>query len=44
MPINDITLAGGMRSDLVQLQLVSALQSRTTERLATGKARQQRDR
>lgn len=37
MPINDITLAGGMRSDLVQLQLVTALQARTTERLATGK-------
>ena len=37
MPINDITLSGGMRSDLVQLQLVTALQARTTERLATGK-------
>ena len=37
MPLNDITLAGGMRADLVQLQLVSALQARTTERLATGK-------
>lgn len=37
MPISDITLSGGMRSDLVQLQLVTALQARTTERLATGK-------
>jgi flagellin len=37
MALSDITLSGGMRSDLVQLQLVSALQSRTTERLATGK-------
>lgn len=37
MPINDITLSASMRSDLVQLQLVSALQARTTERLATGK-------
>jgi len=35
--LNDITLSSGMRSDLVQLQLVTALQSRTTERLATGK-------
>ncbi len=35
--MNDITLSGAMRSDLVQLQLVTALQSRTTERLATGK-------
>jgi flagellin-like hook-associated protein FlgL len=37
MAINDITLAGGMRGNLVNLQLISALQSRTTERLATGK-------
>ena len=37
MAINDITLAGGMRGNLVNLQLVAALQSRTTERLATGK-------
>jgi len=37
MPINDITLSGGMRADLVQLQLVAALQSRTTERLSTGR-------
>jgi flagellin-like hook-associated protein FlgL len=36
MAINDITLAGGMRANLAQLQLVSALQARTTERLATG--------
>jgi flagellin len=37
MAINDITLAGGMRGNLVNLQLISALQTRTTERLATGK-------
>jgi flagellin-like hook-associated protein FlgL len=37
MPINDITLAGGMRQNLASLQLVSALQARTTERLSTGK-------
>ncbi len=37
MPMSDITLSGAMRSDLVQLQLVTALQARTTERLATGK-------
>jgi flagellin len=37
MAINDITLAGGMRGNLVNLQLITALQSRTTERLATGK-------
>jgi flagellin len=37
MGLSDITLSGGMRSDLVQLQLVTALQNRTTERLATGK-------
>jgi flagellin-like hook-associated protein FlgL len=37
MAINDITLAGGMRQNLVNLQLVSALQARTTERLASGK-------
>ena len=37
MAINDITLAGGMRGNLVNLQLIAALQSRTTERLATGK-------
>src|SRR5262245_12490971 len=37
MPISDITLSGGMRSDLIQLQLVTALQDRTTSRLSTGK-------
>jgi len=37
MPINDITLAGGMRTDLTNLQLISALQARTSERLSTGK-------
>lgn len=37
MPINDITLAGGMRANLTSLQLVTALQARTTERLSTGK-------
>ena len=37
MAINDITLAGGMRNNLVSLQMVSGLQARTTERLATGK-------
>lgn len=37
MAINDISLAGGMRANLLNLQLVSALQSRTTERLATGR-------
>jgi len=37
MAINDITLAGGMRGNLVNLQLISALQSRTTQRLATGR-------
>lgn len=37
MPINDITLAGGMRQNLASLQLVSTLQARTTERLSTGK-------
>lgn len=37
MPISDITLAGGMRSNLASLQIVSALQNRTTERLSTGK-------
>jgi flagellin-like hook-associated protein FlgL len=37
MAINDITLAGGMRQNLINLQLVSALQARTTQRLSTGK-------
>ena len=36
MPVNDISLAGGMRQNLAQLQLVAALQARTTSRLATG--------
>jgi flagellin len=37
MSVNDITLSGGMRSNLVNLQLTSALQARSSERLATGK-------
>jgi flagellin len=37
MSINDITLSGGMRQALSSLQMFAALQSRTTERLATGK-------
>ncbi len=37
MAINDVTLAGGMRGNLQSLQNVSALLSRTTERLATGR-------
>jgi len=37
MAINDITLAGGMRTNLVNLQMVAALQARTTQRLSTGK-------
>jgi len=37
MAINDITLSGGMRGNLIQLQMTSALQGRTTTRLATGK-------
>ena len=37
MAINDITLAGGMRSNLVSLQNVAMLQARTTQRLSTGK-------
>ena len=36
MGINDITLSGGMRQNLANLQLVSALQNRTTQRLASG--------
>jgi|ERR1041385_3226380 flagellin-like hook-associated protein FlgL len=36
MGVNDITLTGGMRQNLANLQLVSALQARTTQRLATG--------
>lgn len=37
MAINDVTLAGGMRNNLVSLQNVTSMQARTTERLATGK-------
>ena len=37
MAINDITLAGGMRTTLTNLQNVAMLQQRTTERLSTGK-------
>ena len=37
MAINDVTLSGGMRNNLVNLQMVSKLQARTTERLSTGK-------
>jgi flagellin-like hook-associated protein FlgL len=37
MAINDVTLAGGMRNNLVNLQNVSTLQARTTQRLSTGK-------
>jgi len=36
MGVNDITLAGGMRQNLTNLQLVSTLQARTTQRLASG--------
>jgi flagellin-like hook-associated protein FlgL len=36
MALNDVTLAGGMRQSLSNLQLVSMLQARTTQRLATG--------
>ncbi len=36
MAFNDITLAGGMRTDLLSLQMTSALQARTSQRLATG--------
>jgi flagellin-like hook-associated protein FlgL len=36
MGVNDITLAGGMRQNLANLQLVSGLMARTTQRLATG--------
>ncbi len=37
MAINDITLAGSMRTNLVNLQGVATLQARTTQRLSTGK-------
>jgi flagellin-like hook-associated protein FlgL len=36
MALNDITLSGGTRQNLLSLQLVAALQARTNERLATG--------
>jgi len=38
MAVNDISLNGGLRAGLSNLQLVSMLQSRTTQRLATGLA------
>ena len=37
MAINDITLAGGMRTNLIQLQSITLLQARTTQRLSTGR-------
>jgi flagellin len=37
MAINDVALAGSMRSNLVNLQNVANLQARTTQRLSTGK-------
>lgn len=37
MALNSITLAAGMRSNLINLQNVSVLQTRTTQRLSTGK-------
>jgi flagellin-like hook-associated protein FlgL len=37
MAINDISLTSGMRSNLLNLQLTSALQDRTQERLSSGK-------
>ena len=36
MSVNDISLSGGLRSALANLQLSALLQTRTTERLATG--------
>jgi flagellin-like hook-associated protein FlgL len=36
MAMNDITLAGGMRTNLLQLQMTDTLMSRTSNRLATG--------
>jgi flagellin-like hook-associated protein FlgL len=36
MAVNDVVLAGGMRANLANLQLITALQARTTTRLATG--------
>ena len=37
MAMNDITLAGGMRSNLLSLQLTAALQQQASLRLATGR-------
>jgi flagellin-like hook-associated protein FlgL len=37
MAMNDVTLGLGVRQNLLQLQLVSSLLNRTSERLATGK-------
>ena len=36
MGVNDITLSGGMRRNLANLQAVALLQARTSQRLATG--------
>ena len=36
MGVNDITLAGGMRTNLLQMQTVAALMARTSQRLSTG--------
>lgn len=36
MAINDINLAGGMRTNLLQLQVTDTLMARTSQRLATG--------
>ena len=37
MALNDITLSSDVRQNLISLQLVSSLMSRTSQRLATGK-------
>lgn len=37
MSVNDVFLPGGMRDDLLNLQMVSALQARSSLRLSTGK-------
>jgi flagellin len=37
MALSDISLSGGMRQNLVSLQLVAALQAQTSQRLATGR-------
>src|SRR5262245_17958293 len=36
MGVNDISLTGGMRQNLANLQAVALLQARTSQRLATG--------